>query len=220
MSDDYRIQGSDGQPRCPHCGAIADDDHRFCPQCGTPLGDSVYDEAAAVGEGRPVDSFGRPIPGHGTDELPVGSSGRNPWSNMTLAEQRAYLDGEPPSFSRDGGDFLHRLGAADDLVERCERDLDQAAEAMRMANAFIRDEHLHERSASLSPEERSEYVDLLNRKARWEAATAALEAARTRQAALLRTYEQIGSLGEGGPSRSSIFRERPPGLLDPDRGDW
>ncbi|HEY2577210.1 MAG TPA: zinc-ribbon domain-containing protein [Streptosporangiaceae bacterium] len=209
---DLTYVDQDGHSRCTHCGVVTDENHNFCPACGSPLKSYSYGEGNATNLSD-SDATVYP-PGH------VSSSGRDPWGNMSMAEQRAYLDGEPPSFSRDGGgDFLHRLGAADELVERCEADLEEAAESMRMGNAFLRDEHLHERAASLSPDDRSAYVELLNRRARWQAAQEALDRARAQQAALLRTYEQIAvPIDQAGPSRTSVFRPKRPGLVDPD--DW
>jgi hypothetical protein len=71
------------------------------------------------------------------------------------------------------------------------------------------------------PQNQAEYADALATRRRKDDCWRALQAARARQARLLQTYDELMAPSGEPVSRTSVFRPKPDGLIDPDSwSEW
>lgn len=112
----------DGLEHCVHCGAVTDADHLFCPYCGTPLKESVYDEAA--------DTVLPSVAGA------VSSAGRNPLIGAGDPVSRArFIDSMNASEPDEDSSSMSRWGRA---MDRAEKGLERARQRREEKEAQAR----------------------------------------------------------------------------------
>jgi zinc-ribbon domain len=120
---------TDGLQHCVHCGAVTDADHAFCPYCGTPLTEPVYDEAAGT----------------------VSSAGRNPLIGAGDPVSRAkFIDSMNVSEPDEDSDSMTRWGRAMDRAEAGLKIASQRREE-KEAQARIAAEHTPDFDQSDNP---------------------------------------------------------------------
>jgi hypothetical protein len=221
----YRARyDADGMPHCGGCGAAVDlTADRFCPACAWVIAERIVDEPLHEQMqdhlGEPADNTGRPfkrqVQGYDEDEDEEEMAG----SGRSQEERTRFLDEHPVrSFSRylgggDGGmDLNQQITEAEEVVARCEEAWAEASRDLRDASYHTRHARLAERSGSLTPAERSEYIESLNALAHWRRTEAEYEGARARLDALLARWDEQPSLADYEGSPGGIFRDRPPQL--------
>ena len=223
----YNVDGSCGYdddsgavPRCPACRqAVRAEDGGYCPSCLTVLPDSVLDQLKAQ-LGQPADDRGRPRDGRRSVMTP---------GEQAQYERSRYLQSLPQerSFSRwldgrggDGRTLNEMITEAEELVAVTERAWAEASTELRDRSYHARHQHLAERSGSLTPAERAEYVGAMDSLAHWQRCEQEYEAARSRLDHLLGQWDEASNRPVPGRGRNQIFRPRPDGLRRDDLDGW
>jgi Double zinc ribbon len=185
--DGASYRDNDGFRRCVNCEAVINENHNFCPHCGSKL--KPYD----FGQGNETRLAGADA------EVRETPGGRVPLSSGSPGARRALLESldTPVTFSRyldgPGDDWISRVSAAEELALATERDLQDAHARLR--------ESRREAGYGRYPAERArtaeaveDYAAFVSAEARYERALRAHEAAQDRLARL----EQQAPPGLGG----------------------
>jgi hypothetical protein len=213
----YRAKyDADGTPRCGGCNQVVDlTADRYCPACAWLIAErvddsdgSVYDQAKKPFTGPPADNTGRPFDDDDQDDdededqdededRVLAGSGRS----FGQAGRTAFLDSHPVRpFSRylgggeDGLTLSEEISRAEELVAVAEEAWTEASRDLRETSYHSRHRHLAERSGSLTPAERSEYVAGMEALSHWRRTEEDYERARRGLDALLARWDSFPSI--------------------------